>query len=74
MPPARCRGCRGFPLRFAPWGPALAGPRCPVPAESGCRRGWGGICAAWLITEFNLQPSLHATVPVTSAEAAFMCK
>lgn len=42
----------------------------------GCgRRSWSRTSVPpHFIIEFNLQSSLHATVPVTSAEAAFMCK
>lgn len=66
--PSTLQGVSGLSPAFRPLGSCRSR---QSPAAGGVA---GGICAAWLITEFNLQPSLHATVPVTSAGAAFMCK
>lgn len=69
---------RGAPGLFTPSCPSgssrVAGP-CPLdswPLQEGS--GAGTSAPPRFIIEFNLQSSLHATVPVTSAEAAFMCK
>lgn len=67
-------GCRGCSPRPAPRDPRPRRSLSPAswPLQEGS--GAGTSAPPRFIIEFNLQSSLHATVPGTSAEAAFMCK